>query len=101
MLRNQINEIKTLYDKERSGELLEEPKEPYIELLQKDRNCRLLALFASIEPGSTAVWEDHDGKWICRCDDFLVEAICDESHLQLMKIGYCSGKVLSKLAVQL
>ncbi|MGY8695821.1 MAG: hypothetical protein ACKVGW_16710 [Verrucomicrobiia bacterium] len=51
------------FDKDRTGEFLEQRREPYVETRLKDRRYRVLSLFSLAEGASTSeTWrQEHDG----------------------------------------
>ena len=74
------------YDRERSGDPLEERNEPYIDATITHDRCRLLTLFATgaaTDFGGATTWQETDDGWVFDGPDGPVTARVSDHHVSL------------------
>jgi hypothetical protein len=71
------------YNRDRTGQLLEQRNEPYVELLQKRQACRILSLFGDAGLGTEGLWENSGNSWELATATGRVEVICSETSLRI------------------
>lgn len=71
------------YNRDRTGQLLEQRHEPYVELIQKRRSCRILTLFALDDGESPALWSRSGETWSLETGGKLVTVRCRQDSLQV------------------
>lgn len=71
------------YDRDRTGEKLEQRHEPYVEQVLRDQRCRILTLFAKEETGRPARWHADGDKWFWSDGRNSAEAACGSGFLEL------------------
>ncbi|MEX0331843.1 MAG: heparinase II/III family protein [Puniceicoccaceae bacterium] len=89
------------YDRDRTGEALEQRKEPYLEWILKDRHCRILTLFASSPIADLGAWTEQSGKWSCRTASGTATASIDEERSSLILDGTLKDGTRHRLSVSL
>jgi hypothetical protein len=81
------------YNRDRTGQLLEQRNEPYVELRLKGRACRILSLFGDAGRGTEGFWEKSDDRWELATAAGRVEVMCSENSLRIRH--HASGRELS------
>jgi hypothetical protein len=71
------------YNRDRTGQLLTEQHEPYVELIQKRRSCRILSLFGDGGRDRKVFWVKSANSWELATDTGGVEVDCSEDTLQI------------------
>lgn len=72
------------FDRDRLGELLHQPHEPYVEATLRGRSCRLLTLFAMFAPGQpNAPWTGAGGSWRIETAEGANLVTCTEDQLRV------------------
>ena len=85
------------FDKERSGDLLEQRREPYVETRLQDNRYRVLSLFALVPGGeSSEVWKKDDKGWSIKTSDGDFRVGVDRG-----KICVSNQSILKELRVRL
>ena len=70
------------FDKDRSGDLLEQRREPYVDTRIDGYRYRALSLFAS-DPSANASWKERDGAWAIECQEGRIRVRLDERTLSV------------------
>jgi hypothetical protein len=84
-LTPQKHTYKAPYNKDRTGQLLEQRHEPFVELIQKNRQCRILSLFSLSNPHSQSQWQRTGNQW--QIPDSPISVLCDENTLRIQDAG--------------
>lgn len=69
------------YNRDRTGQLLEQTHEPYVELVQNRNRCRILTLFALDEAGTESQWQLDGDLW--KIPHQPLEVRCSDNSLQI------------------
>lgn len=71
------------FNRDRTGQLLEQRNEPYVELLLKAQRTRILSLFALDRKSTTALWKRNGPTWTCEAGGSRVEVNCSDNALHI------------------
>lgn len=69
------------FDTDRTGQLLEQRHEPFVELIQKNRRCRILSLFSLINPSNKSQWQRKGNQW--HIPNSPISVLCNENTLRI------------------
>jgi hypothetical protein len=71
------------YNRDRTGQLLTEQHEPYVELIQKQAACRILTLFALDDGESPTFWSRSGDTWSWESGSGAGEVMCHHKSLRV------------------